>query len=123
MAKKGSKSSKSSVAAAQVVAGDGLPPRQVGAGTHPGVGGELTPGSAPGTGDDAAPNPDQDEITQDLRVHAAAVAAGLPDEVVAAACGPRAEVTDVLTARRYADRWVLVVMTARTAFKVEVPDA
>jgi hypothetical protein len=115
-----SAATKSSVAAQ---AGDGLPPRQVGAGTHPGVGGEPTPGSAPGAGEDAAPNPDQDEITQDLRVHAAAVAAGLPDEVVAAACGPRAEVTDVLTARRYADRWVLVVMTARAAFKVEVPDA
>lgn len=113
-------SSKSSVAAQ---AGDGLPPRQVGAGTHPGVSAELTPGSAPGAGEDTAPNPGQDEITQDLRVHPAAVAAGVPDEVVTAACGPRADVTDVLAARRYADRWVLVLMTARAAFKVEVPDA
>lgn len=117
MAKQGSKSSKSSVAAAQGAAGDGLPPRQVGAGTHPGGSAVLPPGSAPGTGEGA------DEITQDLRVHPAAVAEGLTDEVVSAACAPRPEVTDVLAARRYPDRWVLVVMTARKAFKVEVPDA
>lgn len=65
----------------------------------------------------------QDEITQDLRVHAAAVQSDIPSDVLFAACGPRPEISDVLTARRYPDRWVLVVMSATRAFKVEVPHA
>jgi hypothetical protein len=74
-------------------------------------------GSAPATGEG------DDEITQDLRIHPAAVAEGLIYGVASEACAPRPEVTDVLAARRYPDRWVLVVMTARKAFKVEVPDS
>lgn len=61
------------------------------------------------------------EITQDLRVHAAAF--DVPRAVMIAACAPRPEISHVLSAREYPDRWVLVVMSATAAFKVEVPHA
>jgi hypothetical protein len=107
----------------------GNQPSQVGAGTQPAGSSSLPAGSAAA---DQAPNnseprPDdvdagtEDEITQDLRVHAAAVQSDIPSDVLLKACAPRPEISDVLTARRYPDRWVLVVMSATRAFKVEVP--
>lgn len=72
---------------------------------------------SPASGDPGAAG----EITQDLRVHAAAN--HVPTDVLFAACAPRPDISHVLSAREYSDRWVLVVMSENRAFKVEVPHA
>lgn len=130
---------------------DGNQPSQVGAGKQPAGSSSLPAGSASadqasrteresesesGTPQAAAGDESQDaavadpagggseglgEITQDLRVHAAAVQADIPTEVLHKACAPRPEISDVIAARQYPDRWVLVVLTEKRAFKVEVP--
>jgi hypothetical protein len=54
-------------------------------------------------------------------VHPRAAEADIPAAVLTAACSDT-DFTDVLGARRYPDRWVLVLMSATAVRKIEVPD-
>jgi hypothetical protein len=89
-------------------------------GTQQRAAGDGAQAGAVSDGDTGGARAGLGEITQDLRVHSAAVQANIPTEVLCQACAPRPEITDVIAAREYPDRWVLVVLTATRAFKVEV---
>lgn len=118
----------------------GNQPSQVGAGTQPAGGSSPPAGSAPGA--DETPNTSEPSEpgkagavppsgeppaaparkARKPKLHPKAAAAEIPAAVLTAACGD-AEFTDVLSARQYPDRWVLVLMSANHVRKVEVPNA
>lgn len=104
----------------------GTHPGEVGAGTHPAAGSVPAAGSAAQTPPPASSgSPDGGEPpsgagSTDLRVHPAAVDAGISPDVIDFARLLAPDITDVFAARRYPDRWVLVVQSAKHAWKIEV---
>ncbi len=134
--------------AAKAADAAGTLPSQVGAGEQPGAADKAAPGSAknperarPGDGETgkksgavktdkkkapdggAPPSGSRRTAKRDLvRVHPKAADNKIPDDVLRQACED-VDVSDVIGARRYPDRWVLVVMSETRAWKIEVPHA
>lgn len=131
--------------AADAASAAGNQSSQVGAGKQPGAGDSSAPGSAsnpsesrpgdmqtgeqkPGdveTGKQARPSGEPPAGTgrkaaRKPKLHPRALDADIPAAVLTAACGDT-DFTDVLEARRYPDRWVLVLMSAKDVRKVKVP--
>jgi hypothetical protein len=121
--------------AADAASAAGNQSSQVGAGKQPGAGSSSAPGSAsnasepkPGdvqTGTQARPDGEPPagparKATRKPKLHPRAAEADIPAAVLTAACGD-SDFTDVLGARRYPDRWVLVLMSAKDVRKFEVP--
>ncbi len=92
--------------AADAASAAGTQSSQVGAGTQPGAGDSSAPGPA-------------SKAKRKPKLHAQAADADIPAAVLTAACTDP-DFTDVLGARRYPDRWVLVLMSAKEVRKVEV---
>lgn len=130
--------------AADAASAAGNQSSQVGAGKQPAGGSSPPAGSAsntseprPGDAQPGEPKPGDGETgkqarpsgeppagagrkaTRKPKLHPKAVEAEIPPAVVTAACGDT-DFTDVLGARRYPDRWVLVLMGAKDVRKVEV---